>query len=387
MMNRRDVLKLGAMAGLVALSPTVFAAALSGSDAKPGRLLILIELKGGNDGLNTVVPYANASYYALRPKIAVARDQVLQLSDHAGLHPAMTALLPLWQANQLAIVQGVGYPEPNLSHFRSIEIWDTASASDEYLHEGWLTRVFRQQPLPSNTLADGLIVGSPELGPLAGGARAVVLSGNNLNGGGMQMAQQAARTPALAHILKVQQDLNVAATGLAGPAPQLNTTFPEHGFGKTVKTAVEALAKNGHIGVLRLTLAGFDTHVNQQATQQRLLKELAEGLAALQTGLTELNRWNDTVITSYAEFGRRAAENKSGGTDHGTANVHFVTGGAVKGGLYGGAPDLANLENGNLKYAIDFRQVYATAAGWCWGDAALSPALGGSYRRLELMRV
>ncbi|MBV8467490.1 MAG: Twin-arginine translocation pathway signal sequence domain-containing protein, partial [Burkholderiales bacterium] len=171
-MLRRDFLKLGGLTALVSLTPTVaFAAA---AQASP-RLLVLIELKGGNDGLNTVVPYTDEHYYTLRPKLAIARDQVLQLDERTGLHPALAPLMPLWQSHKLAVVQGVGYPKPNLSHFRSIEIWDTASDSDETLQSGWLTRQFAASPLPHEYVADGIAVGSPELGPLDGGARALVL--------------------------------------------------------------------------------------------------------------------------------------------------------------------------------------------------------------------
>ena len=177
-MNRRDFLKYSGGIGLLTLTPGL---AVRFAEAAPGksydRLLILVELKGANDGLNTVVPYADAEYYRLRPRIAIKRDEVLQLDQRTGLHPQMKSLWPIWQAKELAIVQGVGYPHPNLSHFRSIEIWDTASKSEEYLHEGWLARAFAQSPAPSTFVADGVVVGSPDLGPLAGNnVRAVALA-------------------------------------------------------------------------------------------------------------------------------------------------------------------------------------------------------------------
>ena len=178
-MRRRAFLHAAASAAVLgALGPgagLAFAHAPPG--AKYGRLLVLIELKGGNDGLNTVVPYADSNYYALRPKIAIPRDAVLPLSDRAGLHPSLAPLLPLWKDGRLAVLQGVGYPEPNLSHFRSIEIWDTASRSDEYLQDGWLARTFAVEPPPREFAADGVVVGSNDLGPLAGtGARVVALA-------------------------------------------------------------------------------------------------------------------------------------------------------------------------------------------------------------------
>ena len=372
-MLRRDFLKLGGLTALVSLTPTVaFAAA---AQASP-RLLVLIELKGGNDGLNTVVPYTDEHYYTLRPKLAIARDQVLQLDERTGLHPALAPLMPLWQSHKLAVVQGVGYPKPNLSHFRSIEIWDTASDSDETLQSGWLTRQFAASPLPHEFVADGIAVGSPELGPLDGGARALVLQNTEAFVKQARLANDiagGAPNAALAHLLKVEADIRQAAQGLAAGG-HLQTTFPENGFGKTVATAMQALSANRNIGVVRLTLTGFDTHVNQRPQQERLLGELAQGIVAMQAALTEMGRWDDTLVSTYAEFGRRTHENQSGGTDHGTANAHFLTGGQVRGGLYGARPDFTNLDNDNLRAAVDFRQLYATACRFCWqsdGEAAL----------------
>ena len=164
---------LGAFGG----SATRVAFGVAPPSADYHNLLVLIELKGGNDGLNTVVPYTDPAYYALRPKIAIARDAIVQLSDRAGLHPALAPLLPMWKDRQLAVLQGVGYADPNLSHFRSIEIWDTASSSESYLTDGWLTRAFAASPAPRAFAADGIVIGSNDLGPLAGsGTRAVALS-------------------------------------------------------------------------------------------------------------------------------------------------------------------------------------------------------------------
>ena len=174
-MDRREFLSVIVGAAVVAWMPGIaFAQHATGNY---NNLLILVELKGGNDGLNTVVPYADSEYYNLRPRIAIPRDQVLQLDSRSGLHPALQPLLALWQNRELAVVQGVGYPGANLSHFRSIEIWDTASRSSEYLPEGWLTRAFASSPVPKSYAADGIVVGSSEMGPLAGGGtRALVLT-------------------------------------------------------------------------------------------------------------------------------------------------------------------------------------------------------------------
>jgi uncharacterized protein (DUF1501 family) len=334
------------------------------------NLLVLVELKGGNDGFNTLVPYTDPAYYALRPRLAIAHDAVVQLSDRVGLHPALEPLAAMWRSGELAVLQGVGYPQPNLSHFRSIEIWDTASRSDEYLQEGWLTRSFARNATPSHFAADGVVVGSNDLGPLAGaGARAIALAGDTqqfLRRAKLAQPAEAASNRALAHILKVEHDI-VQARGHLGAPYAFRTEFPATGFGNVVKTACQVIANPSGVAAVRLTLGGFDTHANQAGTQARLLAELASGLAALKSALGELARWDATLVVTYAEFGRRPKENVSGGTDHGTANVHFALGGRVAGGLYGEAADLSHLSgDGNPRHAIDFRSIYATVLDRWW---------------------
>lgn len=334
------------------------------------RLLVLVELKGGNDGLNTLVPYADPAYYALRPKIAIARDQVVQLSDRAGLHPALAPLGTLWQDGRLAVLQGVGYPDPNLSHFRSIEIWDTASRSETYLQDGWLTRAFAAQPVPDSFAADGVIIGSNELGPLAGGGtRAIALADTEQFLRRARLAQPAASrsNKALAHILKVEGDIVQAASHLSGRTT-FATEFPAGAFGNALRTACQIVANPAGVAVVRVTLSGFDTHANQPGTHAALLTQVANGLVALRSALVEFGKWDDALVLTYAEFGRRPRENQNNGTDHGTANVHFATGGRVSGGLYGAAPDLARLSaDGNPAHALDFRSVYATVLERWWG--------------------
>jgi len=382
-MKRRTFLRtalstaaLGALGDSVTLA---FAAAPAG--ARYRHLLVLIELKGGNDGLNTLVPYTDAAYYALRPKIAISRDAVVQLSDRAGLHPSLAPVLPLWKDRQLAVLQGVGYPTPNLSHFRSIEIWDTASKPDEYLPEGWLSRVFTAEPVPRAFAADGVIIGSNDLGPLAGaGTRAVALASTDqfLRRARLAAPGGESRNKALEHILKVEADIVQAAAHL-DTRRTFATEFPATGFGNAIRTASQVIANPGGVAVVRVTLSGFDTHGGQPATQARLLGDLAQGIVALKSALEELGRWNDTLVLTYAEFGRRPKENLSSGTDHGTASVHFALGGQVAGGFYGDAPALDRLNgDGNPSYALDFRSVYATVLERWWNIPSTA-ALGGRF--------
>lgn len=385
-MKRREFLNCIGGAGLLALAPNL-AAAVGSTPYQ--RLLILVELKGGNDGLNTVVPYADPNYHALRPRIGIKREDVLPISGQLGFHPSLQALLPLWQAKELAVVQGVGYPDPNLSHFRSIEIWDTASKSDEYLQQGWLARSFARTPPPAAFAADAVVVGSQDMGPLVGGRRVVALSnpeqfsrlarlaeGGGAMGGGP-----------LAHIQRVEADIRQAAAKLAtsGPAFAFTTEFPQGGFGATVRTACQVLGAGVEIAVLRLTLSGFDTHQSQPGAHGNLLGQLAEGLAALRSALIELKLWERTLVMTYAEFGRRPRENQSNGTDHGTANVHFALGGAVRGGVYGESPNLARLDaSGNMLFNVDYRRLYATVLERWWRLDSRE-ALGSGFAPLDFL--
>lgn len=392
MINRRDFLKtaavaIGAGACQIAFPGASVAWAAAGA-AQYRKLLVLIELKGGNDGLNTVVPYTDSAYYALRPRLAIAPDQVVQLTDRAGLHPSLEPLLALWRDQEMAVLQGVGYDNPNLSHFRSIEIWDTASTSDTYLQEGWLTRTFAATPTPRTFAADGVIIGTNDMGPLAGsGTRAIALNNTEqfLRQAKLARNEGRARNAALEHILKVEADVMQAAAHLQGEHA-FTTPFPQNGFGNAIRTASQVIANPAGVAVVRVTLNGFDTHGGQPGTQARLLRELADGIVALRSAMTELGRWNDTLVLTYAEFGRRPKENLSQGTDHGTANAHFAFGGSVEGGMYGAAPALDRLDgNGNVAHAIDFRSVYATVLQ-SWWNVPAKTALGGSFEPLPLLR-
>jgi len=374
---------------LQSLSLAAFAATARISlAAEPTRkLLVLVELKGGNDGLNTVIPYADAQYAALRPRLAIARDQVVALDEATGLHPALAPLRAMWDRKELAVVQGVGYPQPNLSHFRSIEIWDTASRSDQYLDDGWLARAFALSPSPAGFAADGVVVGPGAMGPLSGnGARAIALSNPEqfLRSARLAHDEGEPRNAALAHILRVEHDVTVSAQRLhAGRA--FATEFPRSAFGNAAGTAAQLAANEAGIAVVRLSLGSFDTHANQLGTHANLLKQLAEGLTALRAALVEAGRWERTVIATYAEFGRRPRENQSGGTDHGTSSAHLVLGGGVKGGLYGAPPALGRLDgNGNLPHAVDFRSYYATFLDRWWGIDSKA-VLGGRHQALEFV--
>lgn len=402
-MKRRDFLSsFSSVTGAALLSahaPGWAQAVANRASSVQDRILVLIELKGGNDGLNTVVPYADNAYFQLRNTIGLKPEELIKLDTKVGLHPELKAALPLWDKGELAIVQGVGYPQANLSHFRSIEIWETASKSSEYLSDGWATRGMQAGfAAKGKYTAEGVLIGMNDFGPLAG-ARAVSLNDpvafvNQSRLAHVNELAAAARNPALRYLLKVENEISQAADGLKGDKYNFNTVFPQGQFGNGVAAAAQVVASQrgnlaagtGGVPVICLTLGSFDTHQNQIVTHANLLRQLGEGMAALKSALTELGAWDRTLVMTFSEFGRRARQNSSGGTDHGTAAPHFVAGGAVRGGLYGQAPDLTRLDgNQNVLYTTDFRQLYATVAQQWWGVNAEN-VVHGRFDSLKFLR-
>ena len=361
-MNRRTLLKLIA---LNSLTLPLSLQADSGVTSKQKRL-ILIELKGGNDGLNTVIPYQDPLYYKLRPKIALEKSVVLPLNDRIAFHPSLDGMKEIFDKKELAIIQGVGYPKPNRSHFRSIEIWDTASDSQEYLDAGWLNTL----ALPKIDMLKGVILGG-EYGPLSGNAKGIIKI-NNLKGFLQQSKQIRGRIAitgnnnALLHLLETEAEIRKSADILKkslNSKKVLPFTFKKSNFGKQMSTTTELINSGTHIPFFKISLGSFDTHTNQPQKHARLLKELSEGISTMRKNLIANGEWENTLIMTYSEFGRRAAENASRGTDHGTAAPHFLMGGKVKGAVYGKHPSLERLDkNSDLIYTTDFRSIYHSIA-------------------------
>lgn len=388
MTTRRDFVSL-ALAGLCL--PGAWAQGQQRADAAADRVLVLVELKGGNDGLNTVVPYADPLYAQLRPGIGLRPGDVLPLDERLGLHPALQPLLPVWERKELAVLLGLGYPQPNLSHFRSIEIWETGSRSNEYLDEGWVARAMASGLRDHGRYTtEGVAIGNAGLGALTG-ARAVALTQPEAFVNQSRLARPAASTgnAALRHVLRVEGDVLQAAEGLRGSTATLAAEFPTHGFGQAVKAVCHIVAGQkgkGGVPVFHVSLGSFDTHQAQPNAHANLLKQLAEGLAALRAGLVEAGAWERTLVLSYSEFGRRARQNQSNGTDHGSAAPHFALGGAVRGGLHGRQPSLEQLDGtGNLVHTADFRQAYATVANRWWGINP-EPVVRGRFDTIDFLR-
>lgn len=371
---------------------------------KDRSILVIVQLAGGNDGLNTLVPYENADYYRLRPTLGLRQSDVLPLADGMGLHPSCTELAGMFKDGKVAIVQNVGYPNPNRSHFRSTEIWETATSSDVFGSTGWIGRYLDNcccgspaadahapQAVHVNTLngEPETLVGAqehPTFGLTAYGGtrreseetRELLLS--------LEAAQPSAPDTEENFLQQTLMDALVTEGSisrlLAGYRPA--AAYPSHTFGASLKNVAALIAGGLPTRVYFVTLNGFDTHFNQVPTQANLLKVLSEGLAAFQKDL-EAHRLDNQVTTmTFSEFGRRASENESKGTDHGTASPLFVVGSRVRGGLHGTAPALNIPKNTDLTYSTDFRSVYATMLE-NWLGSPSAPVLNGKFATLPIL--
>ncbi len=374
------------------------------AQAAQGRTLIVVQMAGGNDGLNTIVPYSDGTYYSARPTLAVSQSDVLLLNERLGMHPALKALQPFWQQGRLAVVEGVGYPNPNLSHFAAMDIWQTLDLSGQGA-QGWLGKyvagLVDKDGHPFQSLAVGTtlptalqalnadvpVVASPQSYRLqadpaikapaqgSGAVDARLQALLKLYNTYPQSAPYAALLDATAqHAVQGAASLTQAASAYK-PAAQ----YPNTSFAKGLQVLAEVIVQGLGLRVGYVTIGGFDTHGEQASTHAKLLQELGEGLAAFHADLSAHNAADNVVVMTWSEFGRRVEENASQGTDHGTAAPLFVLGNAIQGGIYGEPPDLNRLDNyGNLNFTVDFRSVYATVLDR-WLGAPSTAVLGGSF--------
>jgi uncharacterized protein (DUF1501 family) len=408
---KRSRFLLGSAAGLsvVADLDSPFARALA-SPALPGlpgsageRVLVVINLQGGNDGLNTVVPYGLPDYYRYRPTLGIATGDVLSLDAQVGLNPAMRSLKAMYDKGTVAIVQGAGYPTPDHSHFRSTEIWQTA-VPERYELTGWLGRFLDDAALPKDNLFNAVAV-APVL-PEALVARSVdVPAIPQLRGYGLasdrRPGERAAfasivgdgaslpfSSPYLGAVARIEDQAQRGAAELPKLVAGYSTTasYPATPLGRSLALAAQIVGSKLGTRMLYVQHGSFDTHVSQKATQDRLLGELSDALAAFYDDLAAHGNERRTLTMTFSEFGRRVAENGNRGTDHGEAAPMFVIGGGVKGGLYGRHPSLADLDDGDLKYTVDFRSVYATAIERWFGRSSRA-ILSGSFPSLPFLSV
>jgi uncharacterized protein (DUF1501 family) len=408
--SRRAMIKDGLLvvsAGMI--MPTIFsrgvasahAQALDGSlfaKVATDHTLIVVQMAGGNDGLNTVVPFTDPLYHQMRPTLGITDSQVLQLDTRLGLHPNLAPLKQMWDAGHLAIVEGVGYPNQSLSHFQAMDIWQTLDLTGNG-SQGWLGKLVSGLVDEAGHPFKSLEVGSataqalrsisaqvPTLSNVKSYAIAADPSDPDRGNARLQALMklynsypQSSPYAALLDATAVSAQTGSQALHQAEAAYVPAVTYPSDSFAAGLKILAECIVQDLGLRVGYVTLGGFDTHANQQKTHDTLMSTLAQGLAAFYADLTAHNKAENVLVLTWSEFGRRVEENGSQGTDHGTAAPLFVLGQGINRGIFGEPPGLSNLDsNGNLKYTVDFRSVYATVLDR-WMGASSQDVLGGSY--------
>ncbi|HRI14449.1 MAG TPA: DUF1501 domain-containing protein [Verrucomicrobiota bacterium] len=391
---------------------------------RDGPILVVLQLAGGNDGLNTVVPYSNDHYQRARPKLALKAEAVLKLNDGIGLHPSLRGFKSLFDTGQLAIVQAVGYPNPNRSHFRSTDIWMTATDSDRVSNLGWIGRYFdnacagadptvglavgRQSPLAfAAKKPTGVALENPEayrfadLDEPATGERAAsgafyrqmnasfddsesATAGGSV---GMVGGTPVAVSP-LDYLERTALDAQVSSDQIrkVSSGTKNAATYPASKLGNDFRLIARLIAGGLGTRVYYVSQGGYDTHTNQAAAHARLLGDMGDAVAAFITDLKQLGQDQRVLLLTFSEFGRRVAENASAGTDHGAAAPLFIVGSRVKAGLHGPAPALApdSLQRGDVRYQTDFRSVYASVLER-WLKTPSAPILGRQFTTLDLL--
>ncbi|MGO9744706.1 MAG: DUF1501 domain-containing protein [Mycobacterium sp.] len=367
-MNRRKFLITSAGIGAAGLLSTTAAVTwpdlMRAAQDRPlpadAGVLVIVSLYGGNDGINTLIPYADNAYHDSRPQLAYAPGEVLHLDERLGLNPAMKGLAQLWNQRRLAIVRGVGYPQPDHSHFRSMDIWQTASPA-EPVSTGWIGRwldATGDDPLRAVNIG-------PVLPPLVVGEKrtAAALSPGGAPGKAEKFDTVMTAlgnddpddTPAMAAVCKAYRAARTVDTTFATvklPAKEHNSLATQ------LSVVADAVSARVPTRVYTVQLGGFDTHADERGTQQRQLQTFDEAVTPFLQQMAGDPFGRNVVLLAYSEFGRRVRANASQGTDHGTAGPVFVAGAPVKGGFYGEEPSLTDLDNGDLKYHTDFRDVY-----------------------------
>lgn len=372
---------------------------------KDRTILVLVQLAGGNDGLNTVVPYANPHYRKLRPTIGLPAEELLKIDDALAFNRACAPLHALLGEGKLGIVQNVGYPNPNRSHFRSMEIWETASESEQTLPTGWLGRYFDNAcaGLPEGTPFGVNISSEVPQAFLSENAHPTFSLAPNQRGGrggreNLALLESMLRQPPahgddhaheanagyLRHTMMDALVTEKKFQRILG-AYRPDAEYPANAFAGSLRNVAALIAAGNATRVYYVSLGGFDTHVNQAGNHANLLKTLSEGLAAFQRDLEGKQLDGQVLTMTFSEFGRRPSENESRGTDHGTAAPLFVLGAGVKAGIHGTAPNLDLDHNEDLTYSTDFRSVYATVLDrWLHCDA--KAVLGAKHKVLDFVR-
>ena len=365
-LNRRELIRSLVAGMAIPLAPIGIASAAQ----RTGRRLILVELSGANDGLNTVIPISDDRYFEIRPNIALSKDKVFDIGNDLTLNSELRPLDPAFQSGDMAVIQGLGYPGQNRSHFKSIALWETGGDGSQAGKNGWLT-----EDIEGMTGSDSLDAHGISLDGGMGvflSSSGVWLSMTSLN----QFSSLSSTTekfssntnnsanPALSMIMDRGHALNNSMASISSKIKKLNRfrdiRYDAGEFGRQAAMAAQLIDAGIDAPVLKIKLDGFDTHEHQIWRHPNLLRDLSRGLAGLRKSLVRSGQWDSTLIMTYSEFGRRALENESEGTDHGTAAPHFMLSGAIKGGIWGVHPNRGNLVEGDVKFTMDYRSVYAS---------------------------
>jgi len=367
------------------------------SAAAADSVLVVVDMAGGNDGLNTVVPFADPAYRAARRRIGLTGSQLLPIDAKTGLHPSLSHLHDHLDSGRLAIVQGVGYPGPDMSHFRSDDIWETAVPDPKQVEfRGWLGRALDQlyrgeadalhavSVIGDVSALHGEYVTTPIIGDLG----SFDYPRDNPDRAAALQALFKPAGPAnrdfVSHIGEVALADSTAVQG-ASASYNSTVTYPDSRLGFSLKLTASVLVADLGARVFCVSQDGYDTHNSQLGDHEKLLLDLDQSLDAFYQDLVLHGHDQRVVVMTYSEFGRRVEDNGSGGTDHGTAAPLFVLGSRVKGGIYGAAPSLTNLDaDGNLKFSTDFRQVYASVLA-NWIDADPVEVLFGNYPTIAFL--
>ena len=394
--KRKEFLQIGSLATASLMMPKFLKALEKSAAVPPGnKVMVVLQFSGGNDGLNTVIPIRNDIYYKSRPKLGIQKDVALKLTDEAGINPALPFLKELFDEGSLGIMNNVGYPNPDRSHFRSMDIWQSASDSNQYITTGWLGRYLDAQCSGCDKPTQALEVDD---------VLSLALKGNNIKGLALKDPKRLYNTSheryfkeinaaheheeaVVDYLYKTLSETLSSADYIyqqsrRHPSSQL---YPGTELGKNLKTISSLIMSDINTKVYYVSLGSFDTHVNQENQQKRLFTELNDAVSAFVKDLKNNNRFQDVTIMTFSEFGRRVAQNASGGTDHGTANNMFFIGGGLKEkGLLNAMPDLNDLNQGDLKHTVDFKSVYATMLNK-WLGADDKEILGKQYELMNFV--
>ncbi|WP_296380290.1 DUF1501 domain-containing protein [Winogradskyella sp.] len=395
-MDRRKFLKNSTLASSLFFVPSFVKAFESVAAERLGyKRLVIIQLAGGNDGLNTIIPHNNDIYYNARPRLAITKD-IIKLNDDLGFHPSLAPLRSLFDNGEMSIINNVGYPNPVRSHFRSMDIWQTASGSDEYLQSGWLGRYLDangENPYNAIEMDEQL---------------SLAMKGEHFNGiatSDYKVLYNTSKDPYFKNVLNRYNDAHLSEHNLGYLYQTMieakssanyiyeNTKvklsqeeYPQNKFAKQLKNVGQFINSGLETKVFYTSLGGFDTHANQPNRQKRLLSQYANSVSAFVKDLKRNDTFEDTLILTFSEFGRRVKQNAATGTDHGAANNVFIMGKNLKkAGFYNNLTSLNDLDdNGDLKYEIDFRTIYATILSE-WLKADDITILNNSFDKLNFI--